>query len=219
MREQLIQYVTLLFAGAQDCADTKQEILQNTLDRYDDLVAQGKSPEAAYRLAIGGIGDINEILAAEPETAALRQPAKPETEVDEDTLFKKILRAAAIGLYILCPIPLFVLSELDMSIIGLCGTIAIVAIATVLILLGRKKTTGNEPKDTDVDAVICGSPQQELRKGINSLIWAIGLAVYFIVSFATMAWYVTWVIFPIIAAIQGLVRAILDLVEVNHHES
>lgn len=219
MREQLIQYVTLLFAGAQDCADTKQEILQNTLDRYDDLVAQGKSPEAAYRLAIGGIGDINEILAAEPETAALRQPAKPETGVDEDTLFKKILRAAAIGLYILCPIPLFVLSELDMSIIGLCGTIAIVAIATVLILLGRKKTTGNEPKDTDDDAVICGSPQQELRKGINSLIWAIGLAVYFIVSFATMAWCVTWVIFPIIAAIQGLVRAILDLLEVNHHES
>ena len=47
MRDQLIQYVTLLFAGAQDCADTKQEILQNTLDRYDDLVAQGKSPEAA----------------------------------------------------------------------------------------------------------------------------------------------------------------------------
>ena len=106
-----------------------------------------------------------------------------------------------------------------MSIIGLCGTIAIVAIATVLILLGRKKITGNEPKDTDDDAVICGSPQQELRKGINSLIWAIGLAVYFIVSFATMAWYVTWVIFPIIAAIQGLVRAILDLLEVNHHES
>ena len=219
MREQLIQYVTLLFAGAQDCADTKQEILQNTLDRYDDLVAQGKSPEAAYRLAIGGIGDINEILGAEPETAVLRQPAKPETEVDEDTLFKKILRAAAIGLYILCPIPLFVLSELDMSIIGLCGTIAIVAIATVLILLGRKKTTGNERRDTDDDTDICGSPRQELRKGINSLIWAIGLAVYFIVSFATMAWYVTWVIFPIIAAVQGLVRAILDLLEVNHHEN
>ena len=219
MREQLIRYVELLFAGAENAGDIQQEILQNTLDRYDDLVAQGKSPEAAYRLALGGIGDINEILAAEPETAALRQPAKPETEVDEDTLFKKILRAAAIGLYILCPIPLFVLSELDMSIIGLCGTIAIVAIATVLILLGRKKTTGNEPKDTDDDAVICGSPQQELRKGINSLIWALGLAVYFIVSFATMAWYVTWVIFPIIAAIQGLVRAILDLLEVNHHEN
>ena len=42
MREQLIQYVQLLFAGAADCDDTRQEILQNTLDRYDDLIAAGK---------------------------------------------------------------------------------------------------------------------------------------------------------------------------------
>ena len=64
MREQLIQYVELLFAGAGDCEDIKQEILQNTLDRYDDLIDSGKVPEAAYRLAIAGIGDINEILGA-----------------------------------------------------------------------------------------------------------------------------------------------------------
>lgn len=216
MRDQLIQYVTLLFAGAQDCADTKQEILQNTLDRYDDLVAQGKSPEAAYRLAISGIGDINEILGGTPETVPVRQSSAPEIADDGDSLFKKILRAVAIGLYILCPIPLFVLSELGMDTIGLCGTIGLVAVATVLILLGRKKSSGNEKKEEDDD--VRRSPRQELRKGVNSLIWAIGLAVYFIISFATMAWYVTWVIFPIIAAVQGLVRAILDLVEVNHHE-
>lgn len=216
MREHLIQYVNLLFAGAQDCADTQQEILQNTLDRYDDLIAQGKTPEAAYRLAISGIGDINEILGGTPESAAVRQSPAPEAADDGDVPFKKILRAVAIGLYILCPIPLFVLSEMGMDTIGLCGTISLVAIATVLILLGRKKTTGSERKEEDDD--VHRSPRQELRKGVNSLIWAIGLAVYFIISFATMAWYVTWVIFPIIAAVQGLVRAILDLVEVNHHE-
>ena len=44
MREQLISYVDLLFAGAEDADDIKQEILQNTLDRYDDLINQGKSP-------------------------------------------------------------------------------------------------------------------------------------------------------------------------------
>ena len=71
MREQLIQYVNLLFAGAIDCEEVKQEILQNTLDRFDDLVAQGKSPEAAYRLAIAGIGDINEILGAAIHAAML----------------------------------------------------------------------------------------------------------------------------------------------------
>ena len=216
MRDQLIQYVTLLFAGAQDCADTKQEILQNTLDRYDDLVAQGKSPEAAYRLAISGIGDINEILGGTSEAVPVMQSPASVISDDGDSLFRKLLRAVAIGLYILCPIPLFVLGELGMDTIGLCGTIALVAVATVLILLGRKKSSGSEKKEED-DDIRC-SPRQELRKGVNSLIWAIGLAVYFIISFATMAWYVTWVIFPIIAAVQGLVRAILDLVEVNHHE-
>ena len=55
MREQLIRYVDLLFAGAPNAQDVKQEILQNTLDRYDDLLQQGKSPEAAYSLAISGI--------------------------------------------------------------------------------------------------------------------------------------------------------------------
>ena len=217
MREQLIQYVNLLFAGAQDCADTQQEILQNTLDRYDDLIAQGKTPEAAYRLAISGIGDINEILGGKPEYAAVMQSPTPEETDTGDSSFKKIIRAVAIGLYILCPIPLIILSEMGMDTIGLCGTISLVAIATILILLGRKKTVVIERKEED-DSVQ-RSPRQEFRKGVNSLIWAIGLAVYFIISFATMAWYVTWVIFPIIAAIQGLVRAILDLVEVNHHES
>ena len=42
MREQLTQYVNLLFAGAQDTDEIRAEILQNTLDRYDDLIAQGK---------------------------------------------------------------------------------------------------------------------------------------------------------------------------------
>ena len=205
MREQLIQYVQLLFAGAADCDDTRQEILQNTLDRYDDLVAAGKTPEAAYRLAIMGIGDINEILGRAPGAPPLPAPAvKPE---EQDTPVKKLLRAIAIGLYILCPIPLFVLSGMwNMGIPGLCGTLTLVAVATVLIILGAKKETEN----ADVEP---GTPQSALAKSINGLIWAVGLAIYFIVSFLTGAWYITWVIFPITAAVQGLVKAILDLKE------
>ena len=37
--------------------------------------------------------------------------------------------------------------------------------------------------------------------------------IYFIVSFLTGAWYITWAIFPITAAVQGLTKAILDLKE------
>ena len=42
MREQLTQYVELLFAGAPGSEEIKEEILQNTLDRYDDLIARAR---------------------------------------------------------------------------------------------------------------------------------------------------------------------------------
>ena len=96
MKEKLIQYVDLLFAGAQDCEDIKQEILQNTLDRYDDLIAEGKVPEAAYRLAIAGIGDISEILGTSPaQPKATPATAIPATS-DGDTDDKKKMRAIAV---------------------------------------------------------------------------------------------------------------------------
>ena len=44
MREKLISYVDLLFAGVPNATDIRQEILQNTLDRYDDLIDQGYDP-------------------------------------------------------------------------------------------------------------------------------------------------------------------------------
>lgn len=211
MKQQLIQYVNLLFAGANNCEDIKQEILQNTIDRYDDLIAEGKTPEAAYRLAIIGIGDINEILGSVPQHSAPQNytPASSAAApVDSDTPVKKTIRSIGVALYILCPVPLFLLSEMGMSTVGLCGTIAMVAVATALMILGKKNDSESEKRHTTPD-----SPKDALRKSIGSIIWAVGLAVYFIVSFATGAWFVTWVIFPLIAAIQGLVNALMDLKE------
>lgn len=214
MRDQLIQYVSLLFAGTENCEDIRQEILQNTLDRYDDLVAQGKSPESAYRQAISGIGDISEILSGEQTFSASPRTNEPEPEADTPT--KKLLRTIAIALYILCAAPLIILSEFGMDNLGLCCTLAVVAVATVLILLGKKNCPREDTQEHTASAQAketSESPRQELRKNIKSLIWAIGLAAYFIVSFSTGAWYVTWVIFPIIGAVQGLVIACLDLTE------
>lgn len=213
MREQLIQYVNLLFAGAPDSEEIRQEILQNTLDRYDDLVSQGKSPEAAYRLAISGIGDINEILGNTTTNASphnTNHSTNPIRQPEHDTPVKKAMRAIAVALYIVCALPLIVLSEMGMDTIGLCGTLSIVAVATVLIILGKKHDDREEsPKET----APVSNPKEELRKSIRSVIWAIGLAIYFILSFATQAWYITWVIFLIIGSVNGLVKACMDLKE------
>ena len=213
MREQLIQYVELLFAGAQNCEEIKQEILQNTLDRYDDLIAEGKVPEAAYRLAIAGIGDISEILGAEPRhtPAPVYQNAATEPE-DEDTVKKRRMRAIAIGIYIIAAIPLITLDSVGHDIWGLSLTLILVAIATILMVMnGSRREEEQGPRKTAAEG--------SLAKSISSLIWAVGLVAYFVISFSTQAWYITWLIFPIIGAVQGLVSAILDLKEAIKHEN
>lgn len=217
MRDQLIQYVNLLFAGAPDSDDIRQEILQNTLDRYDDLIGQSKTPEAAYRLAISGIGDVNEILGscAAPTGPQTCTKASPVPQQDQDNPAKKLMRAIAIGLYIICMIPLFILSEMGMDTLGLCATLSIVAVATVVIILGKKQKSSEECNEKTEPAA---NPKQELRKSINSVIWSIGLVIYFVVSFLTGAWHITWIIFLIIKCVQGLAWAIMDLKEACEYE-
>lgn len=210
MREHLIRYIDLLFAGAPEAADVKQEILQNTLDRFDDLIAQGKAPEAAYQLAISGIGDISEILGTgSTTTAAASVYAAPAAEKREKPVWKKVLQAIGICLYILCPVPLFVLQNA----IGLCGLLGLVAVATALMVIADDKEKDGPQQEQKAEA-----PESSLRKAIGSVIFAVGLCVYLGLSFATGAWYITWVIFPLMAAVKGLVNACMDLKEASDNE-
>lgn len=207
MKEQLIRYVDLLFAGAPDAAEIKQEILQNTLDRYDDLILQGKSPQAAYSLSISGIGDVSELLDRTISSQTVDHTPKEAKEAEPDA---KKLRALSIALYILCPIPLFIFSEFGSETLGLCFTLLLVATATALIIIAGKSKpieTSNDPSEQPL------SPENELRNSVRSAIWAVGVAVYAIVSFITGAWYLTWLFFPLIGCISGLVNACMDLKE------
>jgi len=137
MREKLIQYIDLLFAGTADTDDIKQEILQNILDRYDDLIDQGKTPEAAYSLAISGVGDIHEIL--QQRVTDFKPQQTPEIKNDTADQKKsrniKLLRAAAIAFFILCPIPVLILEDT----LGICLLLSMVAAGVGLF---RTATTG-----------------------------------------------------------------------------
>lgn len=214
MKEQLTQYVNLLFAGAPGSEEIRQEILQNTLDRYDDLIDQGKSPEAAYRLAISGIGDINEILGSVPPSPAHVSYTQIQDEAEEKNGRK--MRAAAIGMYIACPIPLIVLSEFGLETLGLCLLLLMVAAATALLMMAKK----SEPDDEDeAERLHPETPKSKLGKSIENLIGVITLAIYLAVSFATEAWFITWLIFPASGCVKGIVNAILDFKEAVEHEA
>lgn len=218
MKEKLIQYVDLLFAGATGSEEIKQEILQNTLDRYDDLIAEGRSPESAYRIAISGIGDINEILGqgfqTRSSTATAPSAPSPCKGSSQDSSTKKILRAVAVGLYIISLVPLIILSEMNMATLGFCATLGICAVATVMIVLGSKSQENVHlypPKSS--------SPSKALCESICHTVWVVALVLFFLISFLTGAWLITWLIFPVAGALQGLIKAIFDLKEANNHET
>lgn len=214
MREQLEKYVELLFAGNPGSEDMKQEILQNTLDKFDDYIAQGKSEEAAYRLAISGIGDISEILGNSGETAPSPAPtAAANTDYrgrPVTPMWKKILRAIAVFLFIVSLIPLFILSEVGSGTLGLVGMFAIAAVGVALLIIagGNDRTEKEEEEEKHED----NSPDGKLKNAIGNVITVVGLLAYFAISFETGAWYITWLVFPIMAAARGLVDAIIDLI-------
>ena len=212
MREQLANYVNLLFAGTTGTEEIKQEILFNTLDRYDDLIAQGKAPEAAYRLAMTGIGDIDEILAQERPVES--QPkAEPFTysesaaQPDPDEKEKKVRRAAAIAMYICCPVPLFILGD----VLGLCLMLVLIAAATALLVMNGDKD--EQPAASTVNTSGRSESARSLIKTIKKFNTLISIIVFLVLSFVTGAWYITWMVFPLFSCINGLIAACIDLKE------
>ena len=60
--------------------------------------------------------------------------------------------------------------------------------------------------------------EKEVEKQINGIVGAICTAIYFIVSFTTMAWHITWVIFIIDGLICQIIKLIFMLGEENLDE-
>ena len=212
MREQLANYVNLLFAGTTGTEEIKQEILFNTLDRYDDLIAQGKTPEAAYRLAMTGIGDIDEILAQErpvepqPKAESFTY-SEPAAQPDPDEKEKKVRRAAAIAMYICCPVPLFILGD----VLGLCLMLVLIAAATALMVMNGDKD--EQPAASTVNTSGRSESARSLIKTIKKFNTLISIIIFLVLSFVTRAWYITWMVFPLFSCINGLIAACIDLKE------
>lgn len=199
MNENLRRYIDALFAGAERTAGTaelKEEILQNLTDKYNDLIAEGKSPETAYNIAISSVGDISELLntGVVPQNAKSTEPAKRRSPV---------LTAIAVFMYIVCVVPLFLLQ----NVMGLVLMFVLIAAATALLIIGGG---GKHEEDDDEYP---GEPveRRRVRKSVNGAVWTLATLVYLLISFNTGAWYITWMVFPITAAITSVIDAIFDL--------
>ena len=120
------------------------------------------------------------------------------------SVLRMVLLPLAVALYIACPIPAILSDGSNWSGAAL---LAMVAIATACLLLRsqlgkREESARAEQEDS--------TPRSGLYKSVMSLISILGVMAYFIVSFATGAWHITWVIFLMIGALNQLVTVIFD---------
>lgn len=253
MKTKLKAYMDTVFADAerrapynQQVRDLKEEMLQNLYDRYDDLLATGKTPSAAYNVAVAGVGDISDLLdsvvgsqggekAADASTGASSAPKSGRRMLTPDELealrkYKSrsaILTSVAVAMYILCWVPLTILGALlgDLGgYIGLTVMFLMIAGATAMMIyigMTKPKFADVEDDDDDGDDDDDDDDDDRRRKGksarssvykaINGALWALTFVVYFLISFRTGAWHVTWMIFLISTAIDNIIKAIFDL--------
>lgn len=198
MREQLIKYIEFLFKDAPEKEDLKNEIMSNTLDKFDDLVSGGMSEETAFNCAVSGIGDISSLISQGKSETALRGQ-KP----------RAFMLALAVALYILSLLPVIIFEDNDR--LGPSLMFVMIAIATAIIIYRATAFKKYEAKAAEKETKPEDSGKNIVKNSIQSAVWALCIVIYFVVSFTTLAWNVTWVIFIIGAAISNIINAAFSL--------
>ncbi len=210
MDEKLRKYVDGLFQETpqtKKVVELKEEMLQNLIEKYRDLISEGKSEEAAFNIAVAGIGDINELV---------KDMNKVRSTVDVAAMKQKsaMLTSIAVMLYILSIVPLLLFLRNPYALVnGVIGFIVMITLATgLLIYNGMTKPNYVKVDDTMVEEFMAWKKEKEdkraTRISISVALWSLILALYFIISFTTFAWYITWIIFVIGVAIEAIINIV-----------
>lgn len=239
MQIRMLREIDAMFEGAPQSRKTlevKEEMLQNLMEKYNDLIAQGKSEEAAFNIALASVGDISDLVEelkeAPPKVAKFPEPdmsgyeddgytAPQESPADHEE-YKRHHTASvvsiAVMMYIVSPVALILFGGR----MGLILLFVIVAAATgLLVYYGMTRNKGKllaedrAPEDDSPEAMArrarMSKQQRRFFSSLSSALWLVTVALYFVISFASGAWHLTWIIFLIAAAVNNVLRAFIDL--------
>ncbi len=217
MQEKIKQHLDELFADApktRKAMELKEEMTRNTIDKYQDLISEGYQEDAAYQNVIGSIGDVTELFGDLEEKNLL-------TLSEVDRRKKALLTAIAVGLYIFAGVVLFGTTLLA-DYYAINNTLALVLAGLVCIpptcmlvyasymypdYTKREESLVEQYKESRYS----GNREKAVMTSISSIIWLLTLALYFLISFTSGGWHVTWVIFLIGGCIQAIVTLVYSL--------
>ena len=204
MYDRLRNYLDQLFADApqnERTYDLKEEMLQNLIDKYEDLLDAGKPEEVAYGLAISSIGDVSALF----EELGGTEPKKEQSTASNRTRSAIFIAVAVMG-YILCALPSILIPG---DVIGPALTLIMIALSTGLLIYNGITNDKKTPEERRAERK--EKPESPLYKAISGVLWTVMIIGYLALSFYTSAWYITWLVFPITGAIDGMIKACFDL--------
>lgn len=191
MEEQIRAYIERLFAGVTDPAslDLKNEITQNTLDKYHDLLLGGKSMQEAYKQAISGVGDVSGLIG---QAGGAEKAAGYQTTGAAGSSFSQFAGNGQPGNW---------------------NTAA-----------NAGSTPGGNPQQGANNNPFQVQQSQDARPDIlaktaKKCLWIAVVIIYFVISFMTGAWAITWLVFLIGAALDQVISGVQQLAKEKNNQT
>lgn len=217
MNENIKNHVEALFSTAprsRRAIELKDELISNLSDRYNDLIAQGQDEESAFKTAVAGIGDVDELIHGLREQEIF-DPVQVQMQRQKSALLISI----AVAIYIVSIIFPIMSGWMDDADFGTGALIGIVmmfvcwAVATMLLVYNAL----SKPKYVKLDETIVEefkewkvtkAKNDSLRKSISSMVWMLTVIIYLALGFFANAWSPGWMVFLLAAVVNHIIKLV-----------
>lgn len=224
MDERIRAHIETLLEEApktRKALELKEELLGNSEERYQDLVAGGMKPEDACMLVINSIGNVSELFQGLEDLST-----DNIMELESQTRKNALVKTAAVGIYIFSVVQFFafgmisgyVNTSIDLTTVGFILMLLLDIIPTcMLVYVGSMYPKYKRKEDTIVEEFKEWKSSSQKTKSIkNSVLfvaWTFIVLLYFVVSFATYSWYATWIIFLVGICLHAIIELLYRLKE------
>lgn len=142
----------------------------------------------------------------EKEESKISQTTTEDHYANEITKKRAFMLSSGIFLYFVSIVFIIFFEQIDVNeVVGVSGFLLICGIATSLIIYQGIVYSKKEKK------IEIETPKQREVKIITETVSIIFLVIYLLISFSTMAWHITWIIWLIYAVIENIIKLLFEM--------
>ncbi len=197
MIDKIQEYVFKLFENVPQTKrvkEAREELLAGCIDKYLDLIKSGKTNEEAFFEVIAGIGDVDELLRTIVKMEKFDPTIVEDQKRKYDTISEKVKAQVTRDK-----------SSLKPAIISSMWSFTVILYMIISFTTHYWHVTWLIFVFASVIQTVIGyifAPSHTKHRHIHAIIWTSTTFLYFVISFFTGRWYITWVIFLIAVCIQ-----------------